>query len=187
MKIGIDIDDTITDSYDIITSTFCHVYNVNKYDIINNKLSYEALKKIFPFYFDFTKKAFMEIIPHARLKNHVCEVINELHNLGYTIEFVTARNNTEYDNPYQISLNYLKKHNIYFDHLYVGVQDKGIFCKENNIDILIDDSKENLELANKYGIKTILFNNIFNEDTPKFTSASSWLEILNILKKIDFN
>ena len=64
--------------------------------------------------------------------------------MGYTIEIVTARNNTEYEDPYKITYDYLKKHNIYFDKINVNVSNKGLFCKTNNIDILIDDSIVNL-------------------------------------------
>lgn len=180
MKIGIDIDDTITDSYDIITSAYAYCAHADKK--IFNKLSYLELENKFPNYKDFTIKAFTKIIPHAKLKSKVKEVIDELHNMGYTIEIITARNNTEYPDPYGISYDYLKKNNIYFDRLNVSIANKGAFCKENNIDILIDDSIENLENAKEYGIKTILFNNCFNENVEGYTRANSWWDILNMLK-----
>lgn len=182
MKIGIDIDDTLTDSYDLITKAYAFCTNSSQEKFINNKLSYYDLEDMFPNYKDFTIKAFNKIIPYVKIKNNAKFVIDKLHEMGYTIEFVTARNNTEYPDPYGISYDYLKKNNIYFDKLNVSVANKGAFCKENNIDILIDDSIKNLNDANNHGIKTIIFNNTFNEDATNFTRAYSWEEILNIFE-----
>ena len=183
MRIGIDIDDTMTDSYDLITTIYSDWCNIDKSQIINNKASYRELlnRKLYPNYKEFTIEKFDTIMPHVKLKSHVKEVIDKLHKMGFTIEIVTARTILEYEDPYAISYNYLKKNDIYFDKLNIGVYDKGIFCKEHNIDVLIDDSVDNLADAKKHGIKTILFNNIFNENNTEFTRANSWIDILNIL------
>lgn len=180
MKIGIDIDDTITDSYDIITSAYAYCTKSTQKTFINNKLSYYDLEKNYPNYKDFTIKAFSKIMPYAKVKNKAKEVIDKLHEMGYIIEIVSARNTTEYEDPYGITYNYLKKNNIYFDKLNVSIKDKGKFCKENNINVLIDDSIDNLNDALKYGIKTIIFNNVFNENEENFTRVNSWTDILNI-------
>ena len=183
MRIGIDIDDTMTDSYDDIITAYSKYCNIDKTQLIKNKTSYEELSdnSKYPDYLKFSIENFESIIPNVKLKKHVKEVIDILHKVGFTIEIVTARTLTEYDDPYQISYDYLKRNNIYYDKLNVGVYDKGIFCKEHNIDILIDDSVNNLKKAKAYGIKTILFGNIFNEDNEEFTRANSWLEILHML------
>ncbi len=180
MKIGIDLDDTITDSYDLITDSYFFCCNVDKEKYLKYKLSYYDFEKVFPNYKDFTIKSFSKIIPHVKVKKDAKEVINALHNMGYTIEIVTARNNTEYEDPYKITYDYLKKHNIYFDKINVNVSNKGLFCKTNNIDILIDDSIVNLNSASDHGIKTIMYNNIFNENNHNFFRVNSWQDILNI-------
>lgn len=180
MKIGIDIDDTITDSYDLITKAYAFCTNSKQEKFINNKLSYYDLENYFPNYKDFTIKAFEKIIPHVKIKNNAKYVIDKLHEMGYSIEIVTARNQTEYKDPYTLSYEYLKKNNIYFDSLNVNVSNKGKFCKENNIDILIDDSIKNLDDAANHGIKPIIFGNIFNENTTKYVRVNSWLDILNL-------
>ncbi|MCH5167263.1 MAG: hypothetical protein J1F35_05155 [Erysipelotrichales bacterium] len=183
MRIGIDIDDTMTDSYDDIMSAYSKFYNLDKTQLIHNKTSYEELcdKNKYPDYRKFAIGNFESIIPNVKLKKDVKEVIDALHKMGYTIEIVTARTLTEYDDPWGISYDYLKKNDIYYDKLNIGVYDKGIFCKEHNIDILIDDSIKNLNNAKAHGIKTILFGNIFNEDNQEFIRANSWLEILHML------
>lgn len=180
MKIGIDIDDTITDSYDLITRAYAFCTNSKQEKFINNKFSYYDLEEKFPNYKDFTIKAFSRIIPYVKLKRDAKYVIDKLHEMGYTIHIVTARNQTEYPDPYGITYEYLKKNNIYFDKLNVSVADKGKFCKENNIDILIDDSVKNLDNASKHGIKTIIFNNVFNEYATNFTRVNSWMDVLNL-------
>lgn len=183
MRIGIDIDDTITDSYIDIVGAYSAYSNVDKDMILNNKVSYKDLHNtsVYPRFREFTIKYFEKIMPHVKLKSNVKEVIDILHNLGFEIEIVTARTLCEYDDPYKMSYDYLTKNNIYFDKLIVGVCDKGLYCKTHNIDVLIDDSIKNLRNAKKYGIKTILFGNIFNEDNQEFKRANSWVEILNML------
>lgn len=180
MKIGIDIDDTITDSYDLITKAYAFCTHSKQERFINNKFSYYDLEEKFPNYKDFTIKAFSKIIPYVKPKTNAKYVIDKLHEMGYTIEIITARNHTEYPDPYGITYDYLKKNNIYFDKLNVSIANKGAYCKENNIDFLIDDSIRNLNDASNYGIKTIIFNNIFNEHATNFTRVNSWIDILNL-------
>ncbi|MCX4249498.1 MAG: hypothetical protein OSJ65_07030 [Bacilli bacterium] len=184
MKIGIDIDDTITDSYDIITASYAYCTKSSQKLFINNKLSYLDLEKKYPNFKDYTIKSFSKIMPYAKVKYQAKEVIDKLHEMGYIIELVSARNTTEYEDPYGITYDYLKKHNIYFDNLTVSVTNKGKFCKENNIKFLIDDSIDNLNNAKSYGIKPIIFNNVFNENNVSFTRVNSWIDILNLFNHI---
>lgn len=178
MKIGIDIDDTITDSYDLIVDTFADCNSIDKTIFYNNKMSYKEIEKRFNNYLDFSIMTFEKIMPHVKLKDNVKETINTLHKLGYSIEIVSARNKTEYSNPYELTYKYLKENGIYFDHIHTNVFDKGAFCQTHNIKILIDDSIENLNKAKKHGIKPILFNNIFNEDCHDFIRLNNWLDLI---------
>ena len=58
MRIGIDIDDTITNSYNRILSEFEKYYNINKYMYMNSGISYYDImkdKETFPDYYDYCK------------------------------------------------------------------------------------------------------------------------------------
>ena len=68
MKIGIDIDDTITDSYDIITASYAYCTKSSQKLFINNKLSYLDLEKKYPNFKDYTIKSFSKIMPYAKVK-----------------------------------------------------------------------------------------------------------------------
>ena len=56
------------------------------------------------------------------------------------------------------------------------------FCKENNFDLIIDDSINHITKANELNIKTILFNN--NNDY-KGNQTNNWLELYKIIKELD--
>ncbi len=53
---------------------------------------------------------------------------------------------------------WLKKNNIYYDKLIVNVRKKGEICKQEKIDLFIDDNISNCLDVTKYGIKTIILN-----------------------------
>ena len=42
-------------------------------------------------------------------------------------------------------------------------ENKGLHCLQNHIDVLIDDNLKNIKQCNDLGVKTITFNNNYNE------------------------
>lgn len=181
MRIGIDIDDTMTDTYDATIKTICRVYNVSYDKLIDEKLNYDILAKRYPRVFmpDIFKKDIVKI----KLKENVKKVINKL-SKNHEIIIITARNKKECEIPYNLSYNYLTKKGINFDDLFVEIMDKGKFCYENKIDLLIDDSIKNCSDVNEYGIDTIIFDNIFNKNC-EFKRYNNWLDIYEYIERIN--
>ena len=186
MRIGIDIDDTITSSYNIIMDIVGKVYNKDMSYYIENGTSYYDLindNVNFPNYRNSIKKFQEEQIPNVPLKKNAKDIINKLKKDGHEIYFITARSSDEYKNPYLISYLYLIKHDISFDKLAVNIQNKGLYCSENKIDIFIDDSVVNCLSTVNYGIETYIFDNTFNRNNNNFNRVNNWIEVYDIIKE----
>ncbi len=184
MRIGIDVDDTITNSYDTIIDLISKVYNKDSnelkekgttyYDIIEDHVN-------FPGYTKFAADNFDTIMPNIPLIDNAKEVINKLHEDGHQIIIITARNDREYSNPYMTTYLYLVKHDILFDKILVNMPDKGPLCKKENIDIFIDDSVINCESAINNGINTYLFDRTFNRNNKDIKRVLNWEEVYKII------
>jgi len=181
MRIGIDIDDTITDTYDATIKTICRIYNVDYNELTNKKWNYDILVNKYPKVFE--PNVFKKEITKEKLKENVKQIINKL-SKEHEIIFITARNKKECEIPYNLSYNYLTKKGIKFNDLFVEVFDKGTFCYENKIDLFIDDSIRNCLSVSEYGIGTIIFDNLFNKNCD-FKRYNNWLDIYSYIERIN--
>ena len=193
MRIGIDIDDTLTDIKEQLTNAaFEYAKTLNKKvenenteinDIYNDGNIYQ---KIFNFSYD-ELKYFLGTIQEGITNNAIprkdcVEVIKKLHEEGNEIYIITARDSEFHENPYQQSMDWLNKNDIYFDKLIVNARDKKRVCIEENIDILIDDSISNCKNIITSGISAIMITNsdIVEKDINYF---NNWIEIYSYLHK----
>lgn len=188
MKIGIDVDDTIINSYDLILDHMAKYYNLSKEEMIEKGYSYDYMlhhEDEFPGYQKFNETVLRNIIIYATIKKNAREIIKLLHEQGHRIEIITARNYGEYRDPLSFTKTFLDKNDIYYDNINVDVKNKGIFCKENGFDLLIDDSKKHCMYAKENGIKCIMFDNIFNQN-ENFVRAKDWLDVYDIINNNKF-
>lgn len=142
MRIGIDIDDTIKNTYYRLLKKlrkFINMIIMNCYKKYNYSKIYELL-----FFNNKRINNFDEILKDVDLKTNAKNVINVL-SKKYKIYFITARNNNEYSEPYIYTEKFLKNNNIDYKVLAVDIRDKGKYCKENSIDLFIDDNIYNSE------------------------------------------
>ena len=191
MRIGIDIDNTITDIEDeLMESAFNYAKSLNKeinYDYLNSDDKNNdggIYQKIFNFTYEelkyFLKDIQEEIVNKAVPRKNAINYINKLKEKENEIYIITARDSEFHDDPYKLSKDWLDKNNIKYDKLIVNAREKASICKKENIDIFIDDNINNcIDIAN-LGIKTIRisedetnYNNIVNVKT--------WDEIYNYI------
>jgi len=178
MRIGVDIDDTICSSLENMLPYICRYYNLNYDEQIKNGYPYEVYHSL-PNYYEFAMKHYELIMPNAKLKDKADIYINKLKELGHEIIFITARSSLGFNDPYELSSQYLKKHNIPYDKLIVYATEKGKICREEDIDLFIDDSLKNCASVEKENIKVWLFDNYFNKKDNHFDRVNSWEEIYN--------
>ena len=178
MRIGIDIDDTICYSIENMLPYICMWYGLD-YEIEKSKrLPYDYYHK-FPNYYDFAIKHYEKVMPFAKLKENADFYINRLYDLGHDIIFITARSDFGFNEPYKISSQYLNKNNFCYDKLIVGAKDKGRVCKEEKIDLFIDDNLKNCDNVLKENIEVWLFDNYFNRDDNRFDRVYNWKDVYN--------
>lgn len=195
MKIGIDIDDTLTDIKDSLTKAAQeYAISLNKnienkdteiVDIYNNGNIYQ---KLYGFNYE-ELKYFLgpiqeEITNNAKPREGCVEIIKKLHNEGNEIYIITARDSEFHIDPFLQSEKWLNNNSIYFDKLIVNARDKAKVCIENNIDLLIDDSISNCLNVKKYGIESFRICNkkIENSEIREFYN---WNEIYNYINEME--
>lgn len=188
MKIGIDIDNTITDTLPILKE-YCKKYNdeVVKRNLKINEKGFASFN-IFDWTeeenADFCLKYLEEVVLQAKVKENAREVIKKLKEEGNIIYIITARKEPEFSNPYNITEKFLTENGIVYDELLVGKLEKKQFCIENQIDIMIDDEPQNINAISEI-IPVIAFDEIYNENCkgPNVIKVDNWLEIYNIIKE----
>ena len=182
MNIGIDIDDTITDTYDMLIPLIAMHYDINLNKLLDQKPTYKMLDKTLHDFAKFkrdTLAAMGKIVP---LKKGVNDVLSKLREEGHKIIFITARNYNEYEDPYKITFEYLKANNVPFDKLLVDVKDKASACVLEGIDLFIDDNTLNCKAVQNKGIGTLQFDAKFLRDIKALKRVYSWEEIYKIVK-----
>lgn len=193
MRIGIDIDNTLTDVKDKLNdAAYNYAISLGKDTKKDNNIDEDTnndgktYQNAFRFSDDelkyFLKDIQESIINAAIPRDNVKEVIDKLKELGNEIIIVTARDFEFHDNPYKLSEDWLNNNNIYFDKLIVNAREKASVCKEENIDIFIDDQLQNCLNISNIGIKTIMLTDkVINNDN--IITLKSWNEIFDYIKE----
>jgi len=189
MIIGIDIDDVITNSSELITKHAKEYYGSDDNDLINEILHGNNIteKRM-----DFYNKHLINMQKSYELKSDVKKVIDNFRKNGHKVFLVTARSSgsTYSDlaklNQEEVTRTYLDKHNIVVDNIMFSARDKRKVCVENNITIMVDDSVTVLKSLKGTNVKPLLFNSISNKNIKtKFDAVSSWLELEKYIEKFE--
>ncbi len=170
MRIGLDIDDTISNT-NFVLMKYAYKYNKehgNKPLVKYNTNNFGEVfgwndEDVYTFFRTYYLSALKEIEPKFNVK----EVLTKLKQEGNEIMFITVRNDRECNGvgeAYRITKEWLDFYEIPYDKIFVDIHDKGLFCKENNIDVFMDDSVRNVRSVSSYGIKTFIAINDFNLD-----------------------
>ena len=122
----------------------------------------------------------MQDIP---LKENVKEILTKLKSEGNTIIFITARSKQSYNDPYLISKTYLDKRGIPYDKIIVNAWEKGTICKEEKIDLFIDDNIRNCTDASKQGIEVLMMDACYNLLDKEFTHMNNWKQVYEYINQ----
>ena len=188
MRIGIDIDGVLNSQYNFCIdygTKFCNelgkyrLENINAMDTIDMFLWEEDIAH------KFWNTYREDLVVKSPTKKYASEVINKLKNEGNLIYIITARkNNDEWfpdflkEDVEGITKKWLKENKIYYDEIVFDVKDKGKYCKNNNIDIMIEDDPNNLrKLIGNTDV--IIFDYPYNRNIEftDLTRAYSWYDI----------
>lgn len=195
MNIGIDIDDTISNTFESAS------YYAKKYvkDVLKRQPIVDMSKVKDHYYIrdmfgltddeatDFWKIYYESIVGDVNPKLSSAKVINKLKEDGNKIIIITARWSDEQIDAFKISEEWFKKHGINYDKLYVGMESKVEVALDEKIDVFIDDSIKNCENVSAAGIKTYLFDSETNRHVnlgEKIDRVYSWDEIYKKLNNV---
>lgn len=188
MRIGIDIDGVLTDIskfYLDYGAKFAFENNIEP--IITDPNEYEieeildlekgAHKEFWEKYDEFyTKKIYT--------REFAAEVIDKLKSNGNEIHIITARNPKEEQSETWTS-DWLDDNNIHYDNL-VFTDKKVEYCREKNIDLVIEDNVNNVLALSKI-IPVICLDNGYNKECEgkNITRCYSWYDIYSKILKMN--
>lgn len=177
MKIGIDIDNTICSTDELLDQKID--------DYIKEKgMSQKEFFSDIKYMSDFYEEKLLEVVFEDQVKDGFLDVLNKL-KINNEIIIVTARNeklSKSFQNMRKATLEWLEKNNIYYDKYYDDAYKEGKVrvCKKEGIDIIIDDDINNYLAFKDSGIKTLLF-----DDKGKYLDivdrVGSWREVEEVL------
>ena len=185
MRIGIDIDNVIANFDDVLLKEYLkHDKQLRNTGIIN-----ENPERIRNGMFDWSKQEEEEFYYHNIEKVALClkpisdagYYIKRLKQEGNQIYIISGRDNGEYQNPYELTKNWLAKYKIEYDKLiltnaYYKIE-KVQECIKNNIDIMIEDNIATCLEMVKNGIKVYAMNTRYNQKEKSLERVSKWKEI----------
>lgn len=157
MRIAVDIDDTL-----------------NIVDRVGRASAYVARKGL-PFrladersnffvrVLDWTKKdvtAFMRdgglsAFTEAEARKGAREALTRWKQEGHEIVILTARHREWFGNPVMLSRDWLEKRKIPFDQIVAEEWEKGRYCAEHGISVLVDDNPDILLEAQAFGVNAV--------------------------------
>lgn len=98
---------------------------------------------------------------------------------GHEVIILTARLKDWFVNPVNVSRDWLEKRKIPYDSIVAEIADKGTYCKEHGISVLVDDNLENCLSAQNLGVYAVLAvgkHNISRAREINF-GGSNWKQI----------
>lgn len=194
MNIGIDIDDTISETFETLLP-YAQKYTIedlkreSKVEIDSNLSNHfyivymngwnekEAI--------DFWSKYYGEILREVNIKKFAAKVIKQLKQEGHKIYLITARWDMPNDNVKEITEKWLEENKVEYDELIINASDKLKLVKENKIDVFIDDSFKNCKsIVDNTNAQVYMMTSRVNGslEDKKIKRVFSWPEIYDLVK-----
>lgn len=183
MRIGIDLDDTITNSSDVFVD-YAKKYNSEM--IITHEINTKELDQKLAFGWNsndqkkFREKYLKDILINTKPNKDVVEVLDSIYKNGNEIFIITARNNNELNDMEAITKEWLKFYDIKYNKLIINCKDKAKICVEEKINVFIDDNFEICQrVYEKLKIPVFLYSTRYNlnKKLNGLFRVSNWKEI----------
>ena len=196
MNIGIDIDDTISETFETLLPyaqkfTIEQLGREAKIDFNKKCVNHYYVEEMFNWSreesVEFWEKYITEILEKVNIKTFASDIIKRLKENGNNIFLITARWNTDNNNVENVTIKWLEDNKVIYDKLFLNAEAnrKVQIVKENNIDIFIDDSYENCkDVSEKTNAKVFMMNTRVNEKflLQNIKRVYSWSEIEHLIK-----
>ena len=193
MNIGIDIDDTISETYETLLP-YSQKYTIEDLKRESKVEMDSNLSNHFYIVYmngwnekeatDFWSKYYGEILRQLNIKKFAAEVIKKLKQQGHKIYLITARWDMPNDNIKEITEKWLEENKVEYDELIINASDKLKLVQEKDIEIFIDDSLNNCKtIANNSNAKVYMMTSRVNGnlEDKKIKRVFSWPEINDLI------
>ena len=193
MKIGIDIDDTISETYSTIIP-YAQKYTIEELGKSGKTNKVEAKDHMYTTAllgwskeeeYGFFSKYYEQYISEVDIKHLAKDYLERLAE-NNEIYLITARFEIENTNIEEITKQWLKDKGVPYKKLIINAQDKVAVAKEYGIDLFIDDSFKNCKAVSESGIKTLIMDSKVNSDFEinNVTRVYSWPQVYQEYEKI---
>lgn len=186
MRIGIDIDDTISLTNDALMN-YAIEYDKNfvegrgfrnKNAHKFNEIFYWRSENVKDFFnYVQSTKLFLDLEP----REDSIEIINKLYEKKNKIIFITRRDNKGISKG--CTKKWLKKMGYKYHKLIMNATDKGEICKKKKIDLFIDDSPVHIYEALSENIDALLIETPKNKKEKNLPKIKNWKEIYKYINK----
>lgn len=180
MRIGIDIDDTITDSFVYVLEKIAKDYNKDYNELLAKNLNWDDIYRGFedlPPLMDYVFSNYHIWIPEFKIKEDAIETMQKLMDDGHEIILVTARSHAL---PGQ-NVKYVEDNHIPYTKLHEAAGNKVEIALEEKLDLLIDDSINNCTVCKDAGIPVLLYDNPYNRHCNTLDRVCSWKEVYEVV------
>lgn len=186
MNIAIDIDDTLTDTFEYLMPFVAEFYKKDLTELQRNNISYSNIPKEWRRYeWDFEKSYYDKVVVRTPFKKDAARYVRLLHQMGHKIVIITGRTKEFYTDPYAITEEELKNGNIVFDKLICTLS-KEQACLDEEIDVMIDDLPSNCDAVSSVGITPILFASQAKRDlNTEYVRVNQWVDVIEMIEQIE--
>lgn len=193
MNIGIDIDDTISNTFETflpyLEKFVCQDLN-RKLDLnLSSRIDYYNIVEKYGLSEEearvFWTKYYVLMLENVKPKENAVEIINKIKENGNKIVLITARIDDEIVDARAITEKWLEVNKINYDKLIINSHNKLEIANEEKIDIFIDDSVRNCSMLIDGNIKTCMYTTEYNNfyENENMTRVYSWDEFYKIVKE----
>ena len=186
MNIGIDLDGVVYDSEEMLK---CRAeffdQQIGGIGVINKEelLCQKRYKWTQEQENEFLKSCLLNVLTISPLKTMVKETLTQLKNEGHNLFIITSRGNV-FDEEVEITHKRLNELNIQFEKIICYASNKDQICKQHNIDVMIDDTYDNVIKIANAGIKCLYFRDLVLKfaNHPNIVEVNNWGEIYRQIK-----
>ena len=188
MNIGLDIDNVITCFDSAVLKEFLKEDKNKRNNGIKNK---NAVHFIFMFDWtkeeidDFFEKNMERLSKKLRARKDCKKYIDKLLQKGHKVFLISHRVYPHYKNPEETTKEWLEKHKINYTKFILSQSaDKTKECKENKINLMVDDRVDQCQKMRSCGINCILMLTNYNKKRKgDLAFASSWKSLYEEITK----
>ena len=190
MRIGLDIDNVITDFDKKMLEEFLKEdKNKRNKGIINPKGNW--IKDFFDWSEneekEFMNKNMEKFARHLEPREDAKYYMYKLLDDGHRLYLISHRVYPHYEHPYETTVKWLEDNNINYTKLILSEDtNKTKECKENNIDVMFDDGRINCRQLQENNVDCYLMATEYNKrNSTDLKVVNNWKELYEVIKKME--